>query len=406
MCAPDAQASRDRPASAGRAGSASRAPTYLFAGGGTGGHLSPALAIAERLTEIAPACRTQFICSQRPIDARMLTEAGVRHEAIPAAPFSIRPGAAWRFVRGYRSSVQQVGRVLESQPVVSVIALGGYVAAPVVAAAAARGVPVTLLNLDARPGKANRWMARRCAPVLTAVPLPEHPRFADRVVGLPVRRSALAPGSPAACRTALGLDPSRRTLLVTGASQGAASINEMMIALVESRPDLLTSWQVYHLAGPDRLGTWSAAYEAAGVRAVVEPFQTRMGLAWGAADLAISRAGASSVAEAGANAIPTIFMPYPFHRDQHQRHNAQPLVDRGGAIIIEDLVDARRTAASIAPVLEALGAGPDRLEEMRSRLEAMERADAAERIAHLLIDAAQPALQASAPASTAPRGRS
>src|SRR5690606_17293760 len=152
----------------------------------------------------------------------------------------------------------------------------------------------------------------------------------------PIRRAALASADAAECRRRLGLDPDRRTLLVTGASQGAESLNRFMATFAERRPEALRDWQVIHLAGPRQIGDLRSAYERAGVPAAVFEFLDAMGEAWGAADLALSRAGASSVAEAVANRVPTIFAPYPWHKDQHQKRNAEPLIDAGGAWLVDD----------------------------------------------------------------------
>src|SRR5690606_34808033 len=148
--------------------------------------------------------------------------------------------------------------------------------------------------------------------------------------------------TPAQAREALGLAPDQPVLLVTAGSQGAATINRMMMALVKHPQGraALADWQVYHLSGAREREAVERAYAEAGVAARVEPFCQRMGLAWRSAELAISRAGAGSVAEVLANAVPTIFMPYPYHKDQHQRLNALPLADAGGAVLVQDHIDA------------------------------------------------------------------
>src|SRR5690606_13056094 len=128
-------------------------------------------------------------------------------------------------------------------------------------AAARRRAPILLVNLDAPPGKANRLMARKCTTVITAIALPMMRRFAKHVVGVPVRLAALTPGKPAACRRKLGLDPDLPTLLVTGASQGAGSINELMIELASSQQRLFDGWQIYHLAGRGNAEAVRAAYK-------------------------------------------------------------------------------------------------------------------------------------------------
>jgi len=399
----------------------------VVAGGGSGGHISPGLAIVERLKErwngtgssdrngangahdqssssangygqdrharsAGPARLARhgteprgavFVCSQRPIDTRMLTNARARYVPIPAVPPSTHPLRAVKFLRSFRTSKQLCRQLMRNGDVSHLLALGGFVAAPAVAAARSRGIPVTLLNLDDPPGRANRWIARGCDRVWTATKLRND--FAERVVGMPIRRRAIAPASPPECRAELGLDPDRPTLLVTGASQGAVSINQLMIALADDRPEIFRAWQVYHLSGFGSVSAVRSAYARRGIRARVEPFLDDIGLAWGAADVAFSRSGANSVAEAAANALPTLFLPYPHHRDMHQRHNAQPLVDLGGALMEQDHVDVQENLRHAGTVLARLMAQVSLREEMREVLEEHRPPDAASHIADLLL---------------------
>jgi UDP-N-acetylglucosamine--N-acetylmuramyl-(pentapeptide) pyrophosphoryl-undecaprenol N-acetylglucosamine transferase len=359
--------------------------TFVFAGGGSGGHLSPGLAIAERLGEMDDTARAHFVCSRRDVDRTMLAEARVAFDQLPGSPLSLRPLGLLRFARDFVRSRRAARAVLDRTGAEHVVALGGFIAAPAVAAAAARRTPVTLVNLDAPPGRANRWIARRCDQVLSAVPVPEMPRFARRVVGMPVRRGAMAPGPADACRRELGLDPEAPTLLVTGASQGARSINALLGALVESDPTAFNGWQVLHLSGAADAQRLRSAYAAAGVPAEVRPFLHGMGAAWGAADLAVSRAGASSVAEAWANAVPTVFLPYPHHRDRHQHRNAQPMAEAGGAIVEVDRPDPDENLRRSGTVIRELLRDERRRETMRSSLRRQRAPDAAATIARLLL---------------------
>jgi UDP-N-acetylglucosamine--N-acetylmuramyl-(pentapeptide) pyrophosphoryl-undecaprenol N-acetylglucosamine transferase len=128
------------------------------------------------------------------------------------------------------------------------------------------------------------------------------------------------------------------------------------------------------------------AYAKAGIRATVLPFVHEMGLAWGAAELAISRAGANSVAEVHANAVPTVFLPYPYHADMHQRHNAQPLVDMHGAMMETDHIEAKANAATIGPVIESLMRDESRRARMRAALKAKPLPDAATTIAKMALE--------------------
>ena len=362
--------------------------TVAFAGGGSGGHLSPGLAIAERMVEVVPGVRPVFLCSTRAIDAQMLGDARVPFRPIPAEGLAKSPRGVLRFVRGYVKGVLEARRVLREEGVEHVVSLGGFVTGPVTQAARMLRIPITLVNLDATPGRANRVVARRAQRVVSACETPGLPKFAEAIVGMPLRRSAVAQAGRAACRGELGLDPVRPTLLVTGASQGASSLNAFMVAFALAHRDLLKDWQVLHLAGPR--GTPSAAeldaaYARAGVKALVLPFLNEMGLAWGAAELALSRAGANSVAEAEANRVPTVFVPYPYHADLHQEANAKPLVDSGAAVLAYDRLDVTKNLESIGRPLEALMADGRLRDAMEEKLRARPHADAAEVIARTVL---------------------
>jgi UDP-N-acetylglucosamine--N-acetylmuramyl-(pentapeptide) pyrophosphoryl-undecaprenol N-acetylglucosamine transferase len=360
-------------------------PSVVFAGGGTGGHISPGLAIAERLASIEPGVRPFFACSERPIDAEMLGNAGAEFAPIAASPVALRPAGLWRFLRDWRKGKAQAARILAERKVSWVVALGGFVTGPVVAAAVAARVPVLLVNLDARPGRANRWVARRATRVVSAVETPESPGFAREIVGMPIRRTAIAPGDALSCREELGLKAGLPTLFVTGASQGASSLNELLRAMLARRREAFAGWQVFHLSGPSDVESLRGAYAEAGVPARVEAFTHRIGLAWGAADLALSRAGANSVAEAAENAVPTLFAPYPYHKDAHQAANAEPLVRAGGAAIGTDAIDPGRNLEGLGRTLAELLTDPARRRAMRESLERNRPGDAAATIARILL---------------------
>jgi UDP-N-acetylglucosamine--N-acetylmuramyl-(pentapeptide) pyrophosphoryl-undecaprenol N-acetylglucosamine transferase len=369
----------------------------VFAGGGSGGHIFPGLAVAEALRDEAShgseptQIRCVFVCSERAIDAQILEAAGEAFEPIPARPFSVKPGGLARFVRAWPSVVTCAGRVIERQRAdadeVHVIAAGGFAAAPAVRAAKKLGVPITMLNLDASPGKANRWIASHAARVLTTMDVGE----SDWTLIPPiVRKGAVSQDSPQACRARFGLDPDTPTLLVTGGSQGAGTIARLMIALCETpdSADLLGGWQVIHQAGTEPGADVTAAkdaYARANVRAWVGAFIDDMASALRAADLGISRAGAGSVAEARAAGLPTVFMPYPFHRDQHQRLNAQPLVDAGAAVLADDLIDPARNAKAIGVMLSELLRDEPARASMRESLERLGPTDGARVVACVVL---------------------
>lgn len=366
-----------------------RAGAIVLAGGGTGGHISPGIAIAEEIAEIAPEFERVFACSTRAVDAQMLAHAGADFVPIAAEGLSLKPARLYRFARAFLEGRAQSRELLSKRRARVVVSLGGYVTGPVASAAKALKVPVLLVNLDATPGKANRVVARGAARILTALPTPSMPNFAERVVGMPIRRAAMGTGSKSEARARLGLEPGFKTLLVTGASQGATSLNDLLALLLREERPAFSGWQVLHLVGKADRAPIEAAYRAAGVRASVVAFLHEMGLAWRAADLSLSRAGANSVAEAIHNAVPTVFAPYPYHADLHQRWNAEPYAREGVAVLADDLIDAVRNRATLGAALVALMTDDGRRDEMRAALEARPREHAAREIAKVAIELAR-----------------
>ncbi|MBL8876895.1 MAG: UDP-N-acetylglucosamine--N-acetylmuramyl-(pentapeptide) pyrophosphoryl-undecaprenol N-acetylglucosamine transferase [Phycisphaerae bacterium] len=365
----------------------------VFAGGGTGGHLYPALAVAEQLAERSEQIESVFYCSTRPLDARILAEEGASFVAVPARPFSLRPVELASFVRTWSGVVRRCRRQLRQEAErnrVVVVAMGGFVSAPVVAAARKERLPVVLVNLDATPGRANKWVAKRSGVVLTAAEVGGFPAW-KRIRPI-VRWAAIADGDRPFCRRELGLDPAVNTLVVTGASQGARTINRLMMELIERRRGAFEGWQVIHQCGPvatakdtlDERGI-AAGYEKAGIRALVKPLFREMGRVFGAADIAIGRCGAGTVADAWANRVPCVFMPYPYHKDQHQRLNALPLEKAGCAVIVQDRIDAPANVADAGEVLIGLMADGAKRESMRDKLRELGPADGAGAVADAIL---------------------
>jgi len=361
--------------------------TILYAGGGTGGHIFPSIAIHQRVGDTHPHIQPHFLTSQRPLDAQIMADHQFAFTPLPAMPMNIRPWHWPAIYKAWRASMAAVERVIDQHQPIALVAMGGFVAAPAAKAARKRGLPVLLVNLDAVPGRANRYIAGLATESFTAYPVRELP--AAQYVGVPLRKSAVATLDPAAARTKLSLAPDRDTLLVTGASQGARSINQLMLELTSHATprQALRKWQIYHLAGDnaDDIAALKAAYSQQGIPAVVQAFTNDMGIAWAAATLAISRAGAGSVAEVWASATPTIFLPYPYHKDQHQRLNAEPLVKDGGAMMFEDLIEAEPNARQLAGPLVNLMQNPAQLQAMRQTLRDRQPPDGAQTVAQWLI---------------------
>ncbi len=363
--------------------------TILFAGGGTGGHIYPNVAIAERLLEHSAELKPHFLVSNRTGDRQILERLGYSYSASPVQPLPplSRPWRLLPFFLAWRRAVREARQLLAEQEIAAVIATGGFVSGPAVVAASKRGIPpCALVNLDAIPGVANRRLARYKSEIFTVYDSPVLPG-ATRI-GLPLRRASLfdgesgdGPDAVEAARAELSLQPDKPVLFITGATHGAESIIRAMIALIGSDARGFESWQVFHQCGTFDPAELQKAYDDAGIPARVAPYCDHMGAAWRAASLAISRAGAGSVAEAWANATPTLFLPNPYHRDQHQKHNAQPVVDAGGALMIADRIDPQANMPALRSALESLMGDPGKLEAMRESLVATRPPDGAAAIA-------------------------
>lgn len=363
-------------------------PTYIFAGGGTGGHLYPALAVAAELLQIRTDARIVFACSNRPIDSRVLS--GTPHAFVsqPVRPLPRRLGDVAGFVLAWWKSKAIARDMIRDLQPIAVLGAGGFAAGPAVTVAASRGVPAALLNPDAVPGIANRHLAGKVRAVFTQFEstgerFPVRLRSRIRCVGCPVRSELLAGDRQDAVKF-FDLLPDRKTLLVLGGSTGAASINEAVAAMADKLASLADGWQLLHIAGPGAARLAQAADAPGNMHMRVLDYCDRMDLAYAAADLALCRGGASTVAELAATATPAAIMPYPHHRDQQQKHNAEAMVASGAGLCLPDARDPAANAAALSDALLPIMSDPPRLEGMRSAAEGLAKPDAAAQIAEWL----------------------
>ncbi len=363
---------------------------YLFAGGGTGGHIYPALAIIEQIKRMDPAAHCELLVSDRPNDRTILEPHDIPFAPLPAKPFGTRPRAILRFIPSWGPSVRTtragIKRLKQSHERVTLIAMGGFVAAPAARAGHCEKIRVVLVNLDAVPGKANELIARKAHAVFTACDVSGHPRW-QRVPPI-VRASTIEPIDQPAARARFGLDPNMSTLLITGGSSGARSINEFFTHFFSEMSDAFEGWQIIHQTGNQisdaQFDAIESLYKRAGSPAWVGRYIDDMGAAYAAADLGIGRCGAGTVAECWAAKLPSIFFPYPYHKDQHQLHNAKPLIDVGGAIACTDHIEVGLNINAHGEVLRELVQSPDRRAAMRAALESLGEPDGASRIARNL----------------------
>lgn len=327
----------------------------MFAGGGTGGHLYPALAVAEALRVREPGVRFRFFGTERAIDRRILDAA--EHELVPQSlpTFALAPWRWPQVVHALRVAGRRCRELFEIDRPTVVVGTGGMGSIPAVRVAAQSGIPTALLNPDALPGRANRYLAKHADAVFVQwEEVRRHFRkgSAVHVVGCPVRES-FNRATPDSGIQRFELDPKRKTLLITGASQGSRTVNEAIVANLGFLA-AMSDWQLLHLTGEREYQEVRRAYEEASVDAKILPFTDFMSDALAAADLVVGRAGASTLAELTAVGRASVLMPYPFHRDQHQVANARCLVRASATRIVIDQIDPAKNAPVLRAALEPL----------------------------------------------------
>lgn len=367
---------------------------FFFAGGGTGGHIYPALAVAEKIAALDPAAKIHFFTSSRDIDKHILSNTAFEYTPLPSVGLSLRPDKLWRFCRLFFASEKIATEAITKSTAPVVIGVGGYVAAPVCRAAyklVRRGglkVPVILLNVDIVPGRANKLIARWAKRIFvqfdeTAGYFGIHKNKVS-VVGCPLR-SAFEKPNPQKTKTDLGLDKNKKILLITGASTGSQNINRTVCSLLDNLGNYAGDWQIVHLTGKANLDEVSAKYAASAIKHKVIDYYDDMANLLAAADLLIGRSGAVSVAEYAAAAVPSICMPYPYHKDMHQYLNAGKLVDVGAAVIVDDLGDDTDRSEWLWEELEPLLKNDKKRLQMKNACKQIAKIDAAQKIAEALL---------------------
>ncbi|MEE1928761.1 undecaprenyldiphospho-muramoylpentapeptide beta-N-acetylglucosaminyltransferase [Streptomyces sp. TRM 70351] len=306
----------------------------VLAGGGTAGHIEPALALADALRRQDPAVGITALGTERGLETRLVPERGYELALIPAVPLPRKPTPELITVPGrLRGTVKAAEQVLERTKADCLVGFGGYVAMPGYLAAKRLGVPIVVHEANARPGLANKIGSRYTRYV--AVSTPDSKLRHARYVGIPLRRSIATldrAALRAEARAAFGLDANLPTLLVTGGSQGARRLNEVVQAIA---PVLQRSGvQVLHAVGPKN--ELPQPDHMPGMPPYVPvPYLDRMDLAYAAADMMLCRAGAMTVAELSAVGLPAAYVPLPIGNGE-QRLNAQPVVKAGGGLLVDD----------------------------------------------------------------------
>jgi UDP-N-acetylglucosamine--N-acetylmuramyl-(pentapeptide) pyrophosphoryl-undecaprenol N-acetylglucosamine transferase len=352
---------------------------FIVSCGGTGGHLSPGIALAEGLRSRGHEAR--LLISQKQVDARLAEKyPDIQFERLPGTGFSWRPGLLLRCLVTQAHAFWFCLRLLRQIRPQAVVGFGGFTSAPLVLAAWLLGVPSALHESNRVPGLAIRTFGRLARRVYlpTGIRLDGIRAHATRHVGLPVRRE-IRRLAPAAARAALGLDPHQRVLVVLGGSQGAAALNDWARQQLEFLAAEGIQLYVVTGLGKGRAGTLELrTKDGRPVRAVFSAFCDRMGELMSAADLVVSRAGAGTLAELIRCETPAILVPYPQAADNHQQANAAYFERQGGGVVVPQTQLGQLQAEVIDVIFNDW-----LLRKLRTNLQRMDRANSLE---YLLAD--------------------
>ena len=356
------------------------APMIAIACGGTGGHLFPGLAVAEQL--VKRGCSVTLLVSPKEVDQQAVKMArNVEIVTLPAVGLQNRN--YFSFGRSFLKSWLAARDVFRKHKPAAALAMGGFTSAPPILAAKRLGAKTFLHESNTIPGRANRWLSRFVDQCFVGFPQAASKLRTRNAVttGTPVRPQ-FHPRHAAACRVAIGLQADRPTILVMGGSQGASGINDLMVKALPMIVAREPQPQFFHLSGPGDVEKVRHAYAEKKVRAVVHGFFGDMELALGAATMAVSRSGASSLAELAAVRVPSVLIPYPAATDNHQFYNAKAFQETDAAHLLNQ---KNATPENLAKLILDLIANAVAREQMQLALAKWHAPQAAEQIAETML---------------------
>lgn len=356
----------------------------MVAGGGTGGHLFPGLAVVEELRRRVPTLEVRFVGTARGIEARILPERGESLDLLEVMPLKGQGmGARFRSLARIPAAMSQAGALMRAFDPDLVLGVGGYASGPVLLAASLGGRPTAVLEQNAHVGMTNRILARFVDRAYVSFEQTEavFGKNKSRLTGNPVRQdfvehARLALADPE------GFEARARTVLVLGGSQGARKLNEDVPQALAAAGLEERGLQVVHQAGESMRDRVEATYRERGIAANVVPFIDDMARAYSNAALVIARAGATTLAELCAIGRPSILVPFPFAADDHQAKNAKALEEQGGSVCIrESDLEIEQLASLVRSLLD----DPKRRREMAAAAREHGRPDAAAAIVDDLL---------------------
>lgn len=355
----------------------------VIAGGGTAGHISPMIAIADALVHESPMVRITAIGTEAGLETRLVPEAGYELKTIAKVPMPRRPSLDLiKFPFRFAAAVKLAGKIIDDTEAQAVLGVGGYVCTPVYLAAKKRKLPIFVHEANARAGLANKVGAKHAAGVGAAFSGTGLP--GAKVVGMPMRGNVATMNRAELrdeARSTLGFTPGAPALVVTGGSSGAASLNETIAASLGQLH--AAGIEVLHITGRDKavLDDAGNLLVAPGYRQV--EYVDSMEQAYAAADLMIARSGAGTVCELAVAGTPAVLVPLPIGNGE-QRLNAADLVAAGGAVLVSD---AEFTTDYVKNTVVPLLQDPQRLEAISTASLSQGRNDAAKVMAVMILDA-------------------
>jgi len=347
-----------------------------FFGGGTGGHLFPGIAVAERARERFPGCRAVFFRTRRAVEDKVFDGRGLETRLLSIRAPGKNPLDWMRYAYDAARARVEIERVL-ADGFDAAFGLGGYAALPGALAARACGVPVILLEQNLVPGKVNRMLAPISDAVACSFEETAIPGGRKVITGNPLRKEVLAAAASRRPRT-----PGKRTVLVVGGSQGARGLNRALERALPRLHDLREEIRWIHCAGDADKESMAEAYRTGRFDAEVLGYSPRLPELMASSDLVIGRAGGTTLSEIAAVGVPSLLVPFPHHADRHQERNAGILARAGAAILVEEsALDPERLRACLEEVLFS----EEKLDAMSQRARALARPGAADAVIDLAL---------------------
>jgi len=347
----------------------------VFAGGGTGGHIYPGVAVARALQSADPSIEFEFWGSGRSLETEIFGKESLKHRTLPSAPLPKNPLALLKFLWSVPAGFAASRRLLRELRVAAVVGLGGFSSYAPVRTAVSLGLPAFLLEQNAVPGNANIRLARRAS--LTCLSWEASGNrlrgAATEVTGNPLRKNIVDAAAGAA------YDPSAG-ILIFGGSTGAVGLNNLVVGAAKALGSL--GRPITHQTGSQDFQRVQSAYRDARIQARVLPYIDDMSSAYRSAALVIARAGGTTLSELALFGLPSILIPYPHHKDYHQMENARIFLRAGAAAVIEE---KKNTSADLASSVSSLIADAPALLKMHHAARGLARPDAAETVASRIL---------------------